>query len=76
MPDLQGFVPLLKRGAIVDRRINTVRDLIDSSTYGWKEDLIREMFEDQSTEAILNLKLSSTPQSDVPRWLLNRKGVF
>lgn len=76
MPDLQGFVPLLKRGAIVDRRINTVRDLIDSSTYGWKKDLIREMFEDQSTEAILNLKLFSTPQSDVPRWLLNRKGVF
>lgn len=60
----------------MDRSINRVKDLIDASTNSWKVALIRDLFEPQSTAAILAIPLPPSPQPDVLKWVLDPKGLF
>lgn len=61
---------------MVERHINYVSDLINPVPHSWKELLIRALFEKESAAAILKIPLPPRCQLDVPRWLINSKGVF
>ncbi|KAB1227842.1 hypothetical protein CJ030_MR1G001676 [Morella rubra] len=76
VPDLPGFVPKLKPGALVDRRINYVRDLIEEDTHEWKENVIWDLFDDSSSEAILSIPLPQTRLVDTPRWIHSPSGSY
>lgn len=76
IPDIPDFLPKLKEGAPVNRHLNWVSDRINPQFHCWKENLIRELFEHSAAEAILNISLPSSPQQDVPRWILHSKGTY
>lgn len=76
VPDVEGYQPKLKLGSLVDRRINSVCDLIEPTSNCWKIELINELFDDTAVQAILQIPLPSSPAPDVPRWLLSFKGVY
>lgn len=75
VPGIEGFTPKLKWGTTVNRNLNRVSDLIDSTCYRWKAELIGEIFEDSSTAAILNIQLTNSDYLDLPRWILEAKGL-
>ncbi|KAB1207370.1 hypothetical protein CJ030_MR7G017447 [Morella rubra] len=76
VPDLPGFVPKLKTGTLVDRHINYVRDLIDEDTHEWKENVIRDLFDDSSSEAILSIPLPPARLVDTPLWIHSPSGSY
>lgn len=76
VPTLDGYTPQLRPGALVDRRINFVRDLINADTNTRKKNLICSLFDEESATAILQIKLPSQRPPDLPRWLLSSKGTY
>lgn len=74
--DLVNFLPLLAKEIVVDRHLNKVSDLINPHSHSWKEDFIRDIFEENSAQAILSINFLPTPQPDVPQWILNSKGTY
>lgn len=69
-----GYTSKLKWGTTVERHLNHVSDLIDENTTTWKEDLIREIFEENLAAAILSVPLTPSNSPDTPRWILSAKG--
>lgn len=52
---IPNFVPLLKSGTIVSRNVNLVKDLMTEGTRSWNVQLIQNLFEPSSVEAVLNI---------------------
>lgn len=77
VPNVENFVPLLKRGMVISRHINRVKDLIRvgvDETQSWNEELIRNTFDICSAKAILKISLPPRPSADIPLWIHNHKG--
>lgn len=74
VPGIANFIPQLQEGALVDRHLNCVKDLMRADSTSWNEALIRSLFEPQSAAAILQISLPSSPVVDVPLWTLEPKG--
>lgn len=56
--------------------LEKVSGLIDPSTKAWKHDLTRNTFNQEDTESILSIPISSTQRLDRKIWHLSSNGSF
>lgn len=68
------FIPTLKPGATVSRNVNGVKDLIREEMKAWNVQLIRQIFDHSSAEAIHNITFPPRPGPDLPLLIHNNKG--
>lgn len=68
------FSPRLKPGALVGRHTNLGSDLICDDSFEWNVQLIRNIFNTPSADAILQIKLPAHPGVDSPIWMKDPKG--
>ena len=53
-----------------------VSQLIDQESFAWKTNLVNDLFDSTSANAILSIHLPPTPRSDKLIWLQNLNGNF
>ena len=75
VPWIQGFIPT-PRNELVSQEPMFVNQLIDSDLHCWKPNLVRELFETTSAQAILSMPLPLRPSLDKLIWIPNSKGEF
>lgn len=76
MLGLVGYTSKLKWGTTTDRNLNKVCDLIDAQSNSRKVNLIRELFEETSAEAILSIPFALSNTPDTSRRIISAKGVY
>jgi hypothetical protein len=75
IPWLDGFIPI-HRDPSSTNYPQLVSSLIDSSNKTWKIDLLLELVDSTSKEAILKITIPSAPRSDNLIWTLESIGNF
>ena len=72
---LNGFIPTPKDGSIVQSEMK-VAQLIDFEQHTWRTSLLRNIFNPTSAQAILSIRIPSTPCPDKLMWITDSKGLF
>ena len=75
VPWIQGFIPTPKEGVLTQPSFK-VSQLFDPDLHSWKTNLIRELFDPSSAQAILSLPIPFRPSQDKLLWVPNSKGCF
>lgn len=76
IPSLANFKPIRRvEDELIHPNLKVV-DLIDISSRCWKVDVIEELFDPQSSQAILSLPIPSVPGEDTILWRLESTGSF
>ena len=75
IPWVQGFKPKPKDESIIQNPL-MVSQLIDASCCSWKINLLQELFDPTSVQAIIQIQISLTPRPDKLIWVLDQKGDF
>ena len=75
VPWLNGFIPTPKDGSIVQSEMK-VAQLIDFEQHTWRTSLVRNIFNPTSAQAILSIRIPSTPCPDKLMWIPDSKGFF
>ena len=75
VPWLQGFIPKPKAMQPFPTLL-TVSQLINQNSHEWKSELVHEIFEAKSAQAILSIHLPAGVRPDKLIWVLDPKGRF
>jgi hypothetical protein len=75
VPWLEDFKPKPKQG-LEERNPLFVANLINTTSRTWDEVKLREVFNEESIQAILRLPLPSIPRPDKLLWIKNPTGMF
>ena len=75
IPWVQGFKPKPKDESIIQNPL-MVSQLIDASCCSWKINLLQELFDPTSVQAIIQIQISLTPRPDKLIWVLDQKDDF